>query len=452
MRRMVPSLIALTALLFTHGLRAQSAMILKTFHDASRDRDIAADVFYPSDQLGVGHPVSGGPHPVVVFGHGMAMPVQSYRHLVQELMAANYIVVLPKTEMSMSPDHDAFSRDLAYMTEAMIREGEDKDSPLYGGVAPRFAAVGHSMGGGASFWAATVTDRFETILALAPAEFEPPPSQAAAQIDIPVLVITGESDGVTSLDGHIFPIYESLDVPCKKLIAIKGGSHCGFANSNWLCNMGESILAPSDFIPRKEQHAITHDYMMPWLAYHLTNACDTLRDLSAVALADNRVVYQNDCAPFIAPCADINENEIRLAPFAERYTWALNGEQIPGEQFQSISTGYGSGVYQCIAELYNGCKVESEPIWFHGDRIETRGSLQYRVYEHPSSGTYYIEVFGVDLPLKVRWYSVNGVELETYTIYKNRQALNFPTGQFGLQYFSLESDGKIIASGKLIRN
>ena len=430
---------------------SQMSLYMASFTDESRDRTIGADIFYPSDKPGVNLPITGGPFPVVVFGHGMAMPVESYRHFVTQFIEEEYIVVLPKTEMGMSPEHNDFSEDIAFVTKSVLSESKNPKSPLYNGVKKRFAAVGHSMGGGASFWAATHTDLFETIVAMAPAEFAPAPSSAAAELNLPVLIITGTNDGVTSLTDHIFPIYNALDVPCKQMVAIKGGSHCGFSNSNWLCNMGEKILAPSEFIDRQEQHNITYQYMMPWLEYYLKDQCLPLEELKSTAMADERVEFLNDCHAYIQPCAQLSKDLIEVDTEGMEYTWLINDEEIPGERIESISTDYGSGVYRCEIALPNGCVVESEPIWYHGDRVQLRGEFQYRIYTRHASEAMYLEVFGVQLPLDFTLFTASGDEVLRQTITANRQDLHLPGGNTGLLFYSLQSAGKTLSKGKFMR-
>jgi len=432
--------------------RSQMSLYIATFKDESRDRKIDADIFYPSESTGVNTAIDGGPYPVIVFGHGMAMPVESYRHFVTKFIAEDYIVVLPKTEMGMSPDHDDFSADLAFVAETVLAESKVPKSPLYGGVQNRFAAVGHSMGGGASFWAATETDIFQTIVAMAPAEFAPAPSSAAAELDLPVLILTGSKDGVTSLADHIFPIYNALNVPCKQLVAIKGGSHCGFSNSNWLCNMGEKILAPADFIDRKEQHAITYSYMMPWLEYYLKDDCMPLNELKLNAMADERIEFVNDCHAYIEPCAMVSKDLIQVDTDGVAYTWLLNDEELAGERIESVSTEYGSGVYRCKVSLANGCKVESEPIWYHGERVEIRGEFQHRIYTRPASGAIYLEVFGVQFPIDFALFTASGEEVIRQTVGANKQDLYLPKKSDRLLFYTIQSGNKTLGSGKFLRD
>lgn len=439
-------------LFFPFVAQAQFGLMLAKFYDESRDRTVGVDIFYPANEPGVNVSVRDGKYPVVVFGHGMAMPVQSYRHFVTRLNDEGYVVALPKTEMSMTPSHDHFSKDLAMIPQVLMAESKNPESPLYEGLNGKFALVGHSMGAGASFWAATYSNRFETIVALAPAEFAPRPSTAAAEIDLPVLFITGTMDGVTSRTGHILPIYTALDVPCKQLVSIIGGSHCGFSNPNWLCDMGENILAPATFIDYKEQHQITYDYMIPWLNYYLDNDCKTMVNLNSFGMEDERVEYLNECIAYVEPCAVIEDEFLRLQPLGTDYQWKLNGTVLAGENAESVSTHYGSGVYQCITTLNNGCEVRSEPFWHHSDIAGVAGNLQFRLYQKPAERTVLLEIFGAEFPVKVNVFDASGNQLLHQEVTGHLHEVDLPEEHAGLLFYSLQSNGKTIGRGKLLRN
>lgn len=445
------SLVVLMVASTSFGLIAQHAVMMTSFFDESRDRNIPADVFYPAQYPGVNQPLRGGPYPVVVFGHGMAMPVQSYRHLVSKFNENDYIMVLPKTEMGMSPVHEDFSADLAFMAEALTTESLNPASPVFGGVQDNFALVGHSMGGSAAFWSATLSDRFKTIVALSPPQFIPHPSEAASEIDIPVLIITGINDGVTSMKDHVLPIYHELRKSPKSLVGIKGGSHCGFANSNWLCNMGESILAPSEFIDRSVQHEITHDYLFPWLDFYLKANCETIDMMHQKALNDERISYTDDLHNFLEPCLYNNHKLIYSDIDASSYQWSINGVSLPGERGESISSEYGSGVYQCEMVMDNGCSVLSEEYWHFSDRTDVRGDFRFRLYQHPTSVDVFIEAFGVELPLEISVYDPSGNLLLRKPIQSHREDIQIDEKYSGMLFYSISQNGNVIGRGKVLR-
>lgn len=444
-------LMILICVAINHGLVAQNAVMMTSFYDESRDRNIPTDIFYPAHYPGVNQPLRGGPYPVVVFGHGMAMPVQSYRHLVTQFNENDYILVLPKTEMSMSPVHEDFSADLAFMAEALTTESLNPVSPLFGGVQSKYALVGHSMGGSAAFWSATLSDRFETIVALSPPQFIPHPSEAAAKIDIPVLIIAGMNDGVTSMRDHVLPIYHAIHSSPKSLVGIKGGSHCGFANSNWLCNLGESILAPSEFISRSEQHQITHDYLFPWLDFYLKSNCETISVVHERALNDERISYIDDLHSFLEPCLYNHQNLIFTDIVASSYQWKINGVPLPGERGESISSDYGSGVYQCEMVTKNGCTVLSEEYWHFSERTDHRGDFLFRLYQHPTTTEVFIESFGAELPLEISIYDPSGTLMIKRQINDHREDIQIDKKYSGMLFYSISQNGNVIGRGKVMR-
>lgn len=431
-------------------LFAQQGLLSTTFHDSSRAKDIPVDIFYPSQIPAVLAQPDTGEFPVVVFGHAMAVPVYSYRHLITAFGSEKFILVLPKTEMTMTPELEQFSTDIAFCAEEIWRQSkQDPDFVLYGKLDGAFAAVGHSLGGSSSIWAATRSNLFNTVVALSPPEIEPYPSDAAAQLDIPALVITGSADGVTSLGEHVLPIYTSFSSSCKMLLTIKGGSHCGFANSNWLCNLGEKILAPSDFISRKAQHQVTHDYLMPWLNYHLRADCDQLQNLYDFADVDHRIEFTSDCDALSKPCVHYEEGMLKAISPGISFKWNINGEEILGERFESVSMGYGSGVYQAEVLLDNKCVITSEEFWHHNAKPSELGGFRYRVYQPYGKHELVIEVFGADFPLRFTGYSTSGEQLLELQVTDNRQHIPIAENFKGLLHYALHAKGQSSIKGKI---
>jgi len=432
-------------------LFGQQGLMMTAFYDSLRSKEIPVDIFYPSEYPGVNARARKGLHPVVVFGHAMAIPVQSYRHIVSNFGQQGYIVVLPKTEMSMTPALEEFSSDIAFCAEELLRKSiEEPGFLLHGKVARRFAAVGHSLGGSSAIWAATRTDLFQTVVAMAPPEVEPFPSIAAATLSIPVLVITGTKDGVTSMEDHVMPVFLALASPCKMLIGIKGGSHCGFSNSNWLCNLGESLLAPSSFIPRKDQHIITHTYIAPWLKYFLFDECKGLPALVHNALNDERVDIVDDCSILISPCVDIDRDMLRLEASVGNIQWMLNGEAISGEHFQTVALGHGAGVYQCTIDLGNGCSIRSEEFWHHSGMREARGNLHYRFYRPVDQSELNFEIFGKDIPVHLDVFDSSGKRVLAEHVSENRQTYQLPANTRGILHYSLSKKEVVLSRGKIL--
>ena len=256
-----------------------------TFVDAERDnREIPVDFRHPV-------PMMEGTNLVVV-GHGFAMQATDYDDLADALVADGYVVALLATESGLAPDHEDFGLDLAHVagqTWQTITTG-----PIAGNIAPVSAIVGHSMGGGAAWiGAATAVPEVAALVGLAPAETNPSAIAAAAAVGVPVLVISGSADAVTPPDEHHLPIYNgSVLSPCRALVTLNDGGHCGFADEGTVCEFGELFFNGMDR-PTQQAHAFA--LMASWFAMHLDgndNAWSQLEDHVANA-AD--VTMVSDC-------------------------------------------------------------------------------------------------------------------------------------------------------------
>jgi hypothetical protein len=80
---------------------------------ARGNRSILSELYYPASVSGENTPLSTRVFPVIVCGHGFQMGYDSYFYFKNEMVPAGYIVVLPKTEMSLAPNHAEYGTDLA---------------------------------------------------------------------------------------------------------------------------------------------------------------------------------------------------------------------------------------------------------------------------------------------------------------------------------------------------
>lgn len=239
-----------------------------TYTDPARsNRSIPSEIYYPADIAGENVPVALPPEggfPVVAFGHGFFMGWDSYAYIWQALAPAGYVVVLPRTEGSLFPSHEAFGLDLAFLIRRMRIEGATPGSRFYGAISERAAVAGHSMGGGASMLAAAAEPSADAVFNLAAAETNPSAIAAAGSILAPALLFSGSHDCVTPPAQHQQPMYAALACDCKTWVTITGASHCQFAESNFYCNLGEGgCQDPS--LSRAEQHAFVTQLVLPWL-------------------------------------------------------------------------------------------------------------------------------------------------------------------------------------------
>jgi dienelactone hydrolase len=243
-------------------------------------------------------PVGGPPgtrYPVVSFGHGFLLPVSAYAYVWNGLVPAGYIVALPDTEGDFSPSHLDLGLDLGFVASKLQAESAGNPASLfYERVAETAAAMGHSMGGGASFLAAAQNPAISALANLAAAETTPSAIQAAAQITEPALVFAGSLDCVTPPAQHQIPMYDALASDCKTYVSVTGASHCQFAEQNFLCGLGEGgCQTPT--ITRAQQHTLTLSLLRPWLDYALKGDLGAWQQFQALIAAGSGITTQQSC-------------------------------------------------------------------------------------------------------------------------------------------------------------
>lgn len=247
----------------------QIGSVTTSFFDAQRSRNVDCEVHYPATSPGNNTPFETGSFPVLVVGHGFVMTVNAYDYLVQHFTPLGFIVVLPTTEGGFAPDHADFGADLAFLSEALRAAGNDTQSAFFGHVQPLTALMGHSMGGGAAFLGASGNTDVQALVTMAPAETNPSAIAAAADVQVPTLVLAASEDCVTPIADHAQPIYDGLVVPCRAFINITGGGHCYFGDSNFNCTFGEFTCGPNLTVSRAQQQDVVTDMATLWLQQHL---------------------------------------------------------------------------------------------------------------------------------------------------------------------------------------
>jgi pimeloyl-ACP methyl ester carboxylesterase len=248
----------------------QTGQTTITFSDPDRNnRSIPTQIFYPASTGGSNVLVATGEFPVIVFGHGFVMVYSAYEFLWQALVPQGYILILPTTEGSLSPNHLALGLDLRFLVGKLKSEGLNPASLFYNHISDGSAIMGHSMGGGAAFLACQNYNDVSAMITFAAAETNPSAIQAAASIQVPALVFSGSNDCVAPPPNHQVPMYNNLASSCKTFISITGGGHCYFADYNFNCAFGEFTCSPSPTITRAQQHAIILSHLVPYLEFHL---------------------------------------------------------------------------------------------------------------------------------------------------------------------------------------
>ena len=244
-----------------------------SFRDPSRhNRKIPVKIYYPADKAGDNAPFTtknAFKFPSICFGHGYLMSISAYQYIVDSLVTYGYVIALPKTEEELFPSHMDLAKDISFVLKKMSESSGDSSSMFYNRLTRMSCAMGHSMGGGSAILAARSDSSIRSLAILAPADTRPSSVKAAASLDIPSLIFSGENDCITRPETDQIPIYKSLKSRSKTMITIKGGSHCQMAERNFPCNLGEAICIHNPAISRKTQHAIIIKYLLLWLDYQL---------------------------------------------------------------------------------------------------------------------------------------------------------------------------------------
>jgi pimeloyl-ACP methyl ester carboxylesterase len=270
--------------------------ITYNFSDPARPgRVIGTEIYYPASVAGEEVPLAPGPKfPFVIMSHGFLMSYSAYENIWTELVASGYVVVLPTTASELLPDHEEYAKDIAYLSIRFSKLAKIPSSIFFNRIVNRCAAMGHSMGGGATLLAMQYPNRIKTNITFAAAETSPSALAVCPSITIPSLVIAAEDDCVTPPAEQQMPMYEAIAALCKTYISINGASHCQFANYNFNCSLGE-LFCPTG-ISRSEQHAIINDFMVPWLDYYLKNNPAALLTFEDRLSTSDDITYLRACS------------------------------------------------------------------------------------------------------------------------------------------------------------
>ncbi len=223
-----------------------------------------AVLHYPATEPGNNTPFdpSGGPYPVVSFGHGYLTPVSYYASTLDHLATHGYFAIASRSGGNLFPSHAAFAADLRYCLDHLIAAGEAPDGHFAGGVASdRLAVSGHSMGGGCAILAAAADSRIDAVLTLAAADTNPSSIAAATGVVAPLRLIVGSADSIVPPGPSAGPMYANAGGP-RQLATLVGGSHCGFLDASIpFCDSGS--------MSRPEQLDRTRALMVEFLDLHL---------------------------------------------------------------------------------------------------------------------------------------------------------------------------------------
>ena len=340
-----------------------------TFNDPSRSggygsgggpgRQIQTEIYYPSTTAGTSTPVASGEFPIIVFGHGFAMNWDAYSNIWQHYVPRGFIMAFVRTESSLfpSPSHGDFGLDIKLVAQKML-DLQTTNALFQNHIYPKVGVMGHSMGGGASFLAANNNTNIHALIGLAPAETNPSAIVVAPNVQVPSIVFSGSSDGVTPPAQHHIPMYDGITSTCKSFVNIIGGAHCYFANTNFNCDFGESTSSTGISISRAEQQNATYSILDPWLDYNLKDLCTGYESFQLSLASTPGTSTQSTC-PNI-PTVDItqNGNLLQTSTQGSTYQWFLDGQLIPGAFADFYELGpNATGVYTVQVNFPFGCGI-----------------------------------------------------------------------------------------------
>lgn len=250
-----------------------------------------SQIFYPATSAGVGAPVdlSGGPLPVITFGHGFLQLVLQYQPTLEHLASHGYLVVASDSQVTFTPNHLEYSRDLRQGLDYFAEQNAAPASPFFGGVnVAQMGAAGHSMGAGASLLAAADDPRIKAVINLAAAETNPSAIAVMPNINVPVSLLSGSADAIVPVTTNGELMFAAGNAP-RQLPVIQGGYHCGFQDTPFpfFCDSGP--LDPA------QQLEITRRQMTAFFDLYLKEDQSAWRQVwGPEALADDRLVSQLD--------------------------------------------------------------------------------------------------------------------------------------------------------------
>jgi dienelactone hydrolase len=356
----------------------------ETFIDASRsNRSIGVDIFYPATSNGNNTPIVNDVFPVIVIGHGFVMDVAAYENLSDYFVPKGYILILPKTETSFSPNHANFGLDIRYLANQILSENNNNSSFFFNKINGKVALMGHSMGGGAALLASENNTSIAAYIGLASAETSTSAIAAAANVSVPMLMLAGSADAVTPPADHQIPMYNSYNGICKTYLEFIGAGHCNFANANFNCNFGESTSGGNVTLSRAQQHGLLNKYASLFLDYYLKDDCVAWQTFNNDIRTTDSLTYNQVSGNY--PQIEFSNNTLSLSGNTANFSnisWNFAGNVISNNASVNISE---DGVFSVSVTLPDNCVVTNSytvtSTFVYGDKSKNR----INIYPNPLS-------------------------------------------------------------------
>jgi predicted dienelactone hydrolase len=202
--------------------------------DASRNRTLVTEVWYPARIPGRDARVRGGRRPLVIVVHGHCGSRTNYTYLTTHLASRGYLVAAPDLPRFCATrdgvDVADPPQDLVFL-HALLHDRTGSLAAIARHVRGRTTGlVGHSLGGAAVLQAARAESAFSALVALAPvAGRDAGLAFTGLRPARAVLVMGGSADTTISFDLLTKPFFDALPPPAF-LVRITGGTHRGFTD------------------------------------------------------------------------------------------------------------------------------------------------------------------------------------------------------------------------------
>lgn len=340
-----------------------------TINDPTRsNRAIGIEVFYPANSNGNNVPVATGElFPVIIIGHGFSMNYDAYRNFWEKLVPLGYVVALPKTEVGPIPfpSHGDFGRDMAFTLTWLQQQNTLASSLFYTKLSNTSAFMGHSMGGGCSYIAAEQMPSVTAIANFAAAETNPSAVTAAGNVSVPALVFAASKDNVAPPADNQVDMYNALASSNKWLVNLTDASHCGFANSNTLCEFGElTVCAGCSFIDRQDQHQLQFSILVPWLHFFLKGQCDQWPVFNALMQQPVGFTVVEDQNITLPQAGIVIQGSTALCTVDTTYLLGSGGASYLWSNNDTAASTFvtSAGTYQLVVTDDRGCTDTSEAV------------------------------------------------------------------------------------------
>ncbi|MCS7470506.1 acetylhydrolase [Stieleria sp. ICT_E10.1] len=229
--------------------------------DPKRDRKVPVRVYLPEQATA---------QPVVLFSHGLGGSREGNPYLGQHWAGAGFVAVFiqhagsDRDVMKNVPLRDRFKTlknaasyksardrldDVSFVIDQLEQWNQTQDHPLFGELdLEHIGMSGHSFGavttlgvaGQQSFFGRKVEEpRLDAFLAMSPQPGKgPPPEKAFAQLDRPLLCMTGTRDD-SPIDPTVTPesrqlVYKALPAADKYHLVFQDGNHYTFSDARGL--------------------------------------------------------------------------------------------------------------------------------------------------------------------------------------------------------------------------